>query len=429
MHSLIAMAFQWYLLVYRQRLPFIRAVYQIRNTESFVPSRPSVDFDMASDYRLPPVSPNQFSPRSSSSSFFGNPHQHHFPSSPAESDEPEVPHGAALEMQERYRLAVESPATWRTPYWSGETPLLPPDEIHRLEALDHARGYSHPEEPPSRPASIVSSAFAAGLQSRPPTFFDEPLYPPTTTSPPSPGHSRKPTPPFPLELAPLPLAHLSPTAELPSFLSRHRPSSFPANDDNNNAASQPPLAPLRRLSIPSSVPVGPHSEDGASVLCSSGSNGLASQSVGGKAAAAFSSGLQTGEVASLPATNGRTNSSGGISTLLGRGKFSNPPRPLPALPSPRLPLPSPLVLPSPVVPNSASTIHPPTYYSTSAASRRPSGETDRSFATTVESSVYANFPSTPTSARTASPTPFAVGRERVGAEGGAMGEGGTEELR
>ncbi|KAK4704359.1 translation initiation factor 3 subunit A, partial [Phenoliferia sp. Uapishka_3] len=63
-------------------------------------------------------------------------------------------------------------------------------EMHMPQAssFDILRGHqsmASPDEPPSPPASIVSTTFADGLQSRPPTFFDIPASQPTLSTNPS----------------------------------------------------------------------------------------------------------------------------------------------------------------------------------------------------------------------------------------------------
>ncbi|GAA6035156.1 hypothetical protein JCM8097_006393 [Rhodosporidiobolus ruineniae] len=385
--ALIAMVFQWYFYMYRQRRPFIRQVFQIKSTGS-PPAPFEPDPDFASDYRLPNLPPGLSDEMSVSGDHWANARD-------VDRDS----------MQERYRLAVVDTPT-PEPYIAdsrGVSPLLPVETLRKIEAIQrHPRDLSHLDDPPSRPASVVSSTLAAGLKSRPPTFFDEPLRSPTFPAPPP--LRRNPTPPFPSSTSPVDPPYTPATAE--------HPSTFVSHDVPVVVVAAPsPSTPTRRPSIPSSVPVGPLSEDGASVSPDS-SNRVSSNdlTVGGQAHAAFAQGFQTGEMASLPAT-ARTPSSGhDISTLLGGGRFSSPPAP------------------PPVVEHTVDLAPPPT------SAGRPSTETNRSFATTQDGDSTAEyseqgFPSTPTSARAMTPLETAGVQEWKWPEKHKESADETEELR
>ncbi|GAA5899989.1 hypothetical protein JCM6882_007019 [Rhodosporidiobolus microsporus] len=396
--AVISMVLQWLFWVVHHRQPFIRQVVQLKAIDPTTTTEGTLPPDFASDYRLPTLPPglsDEFSVRS-----------------PTPMGDDRASFSSQRDMQERYRLAVADPSP--EPFIGdsrGTSPLLPMETIRKIEAIRHPRDLSHPEEPPSRPASIVSSAFAAGLRSRPPTFFDEPLRTPPLAprSPPQ----RKPTPPFPAPppvetaLPPNPSAVLSsPTAS--TFVTQNIPIvAVPAV-----AVTRPPSSP-RRPSIPTSVPVGPDSEDGASVTPPTSANrqtkSSGSLTVGGKAAAAFAAGMEAGEAISLPAT-ARTPSSNEISTLLG-GKFDTP--------SPALPLAS----SPPAQISYFAPLSPPGAPSTTG---RPSTDgDDRSFATAESSTEYDAFPSTPTEVRALSPPASAV---QGGRKTGRGGEDETEEL-
>ncbi|BGP12855.1 hypothetical protein JCM10213_005228 [Rhodosporidiobolus nylandii] len=353
--AILAMIFQSHVYIHRQRQPFIRQVVRLKNVDSTSFATPDHDLapDFASDYRLPSLPAglsDEFSLRSPRSEQLG-----------------EADRDSTFRMQQRYATAVgESPEHW-TPKHRGTSPLLPVETLQKIEAIRHPRELSSPDDPPSRPASVLSSEFGNGLRSRPPTFFDEPL---------SSGRQmplRRATPPFPPDAFP-PATSTAPTS---SFVSHAVP-----------IVAVPPhaAAVTRRPSIPTSVPVGPNSEDGATVFppsrqrlttitgsSGSGSGGAVSEplTVGGQARAAFAEGLAEGELASLPAT-GRSPSSGDISTLLGRN-FRSPAGSVQPITPP---------LPPQSVPQDVG---------------RPSTETTRSFET-ADSSLQ-GFPTTPTEVR------------------------------
>ncbi|GAA6001656.1 hypothetical protein JCM10207_002251 [Rhodosporidiobolus poonsookiae] len=312
---LFGMAFQWWFWMQRRRHPFIRKVFQLKMVGSPVSPTPEQDFpDYASDYRLPTLPPGLSDNLSL-----------HCSHSDRDRD-----------MQERYQRQLGSPSPDPVNFDSrGASPLLPRDTLRKIEAIRHPRDLSSPDDPPSRPASVVSTEFAD-------------VVPVVAVPPPT---------------------HLRPS-------------------------------PPRRPSIPSSVPVGPDSEDGSTFLgggnrqTQTSSDGL---TVGGAATRAFSGGLATGELASLPATS-NPSSGNDISTLLG-GRMDTPPL--------------------------FSTPHPPALQPGGVAGGapipsegRPSTEDTRSFTT-------ADFPSTPTEVRALSPLEAQMGG-RYGARGVAED---SEELR
>ncbi|BGP44996.1 hypothetical protein JCM10450v2_000811 [Rhodotorula kratochvilovae] len=355
--AILAIAFQSWLYIYRWHEPFIRQVVHLnsRTPTRSLPSPPDESPDFASDYRLPHLPPG-----------LGD-HMSFVETGTT---------GSHDTMQERYRQAMGEPAPL-TPESRSKSPLLPSQTLAEISALQHARELSDPNEPPTRPASVVSSTFAAGLRSRPPTCFEEPLRP---------ARTRAATPPMPLVALP-PLSPGGATATT-SFVSQQVP--IFAVAPPTPAAGSLPSTP-RRPSIPTSVPVGPESDDGTV---------LRAVYPGGAAGEAFLAGLTTGGAASLPAT-ARTPSSGGgdVSTLLG-GKFDLTPPPLPRS--------------FPLSPSRESALDVPTDVTaplgSSSSVGRPSMDSEaETFETAGESAstgshagggAWHDFPATPTSART-----------------------------
>ena len=197
--------------------------------------------------------------------------------------------------QRRYREAFEIPTTPEPAHFDsrGTSPLLPQDTLRKIYAIQHTQGCSSPDDPPSRPNSIVSTAFALNLRSRPPTFFDD--------LPKNSAH----TPP--LDGIPLPL-----TTDLAdrSYFPRRLPSeSIDAAGTSQN----------RRPSIQPSLPVGPETDAGTPFERSTGSMEA------NRALDAFESGLLSGNTTSI-ALSRSTPTTEAFSTLLGPN-LDTPPLP------------------------------------------------------------------------------------------------------
>ncbi|GAA5849973.1 hypothetical protein JCM8547_000969 [Rhodosporidiobolus lusitaniae] len=390
--ALLAVVWQWWYFVYRQSLPFLRETYELKSAGSFATpyGQETSTPDFASDYRLPNLPPGLSEEMSIRSSSVGQVERN--------------------SMEERYQQAMGLSPTTPEPYFGdsrGTSPLLPVETLRKIERIQHThpRDLSSPDDPPSRPASILSSAYGQGLRSRPPTFFDEPLRIPAQPAPPVSLHQRKPTPPGLSNSTFPPHSPISPIdGDRTSWVTQD----VPVVAVRAPAASRPLTS--RRPSVPSSVPVGPDSEDGATVTGSGGAAGRSSSgglTAGGQAAAAFSSGLQSGEVASLPPTNTRTESGNDISTLLGGGKFSTPP-----------------VSSAPPSSSTRQSLPQDVTSASSMAPSRPSGETDRSFATAESALSSQHFPTTPTEVHMVSPLEGPGPQIRV-----VRDEDDTEELR
>ncbi|KAI5480070.1 hypothetical protein MNV49_002035 [Pseudohyphozyma bogoriensis] len=194
----------------------------------------------------------------------------------------------------------------------------------------HGQELSSPDTPPSRPSSIVSTSFADGLRSRPPTFFNEPLT--HDAAPPMPGTSQPTDVSFTVPILAVGGAALSPPPaavikEDEASLRGHRSNSSSSSSEASAAGSA-----VSRRSWRKPVPYLDPADDpsGPAIALSDGG---ATSSFGGRHAA-IERGLENGFLSGRDATiapSASTPSSGDISTILG-ANFGLPreePTPLP----------------------------------------------------------------------------------------------------
>ncbi|GAA5861483.1 hypothetical protein JCM1840_005385 [Sporobolomyces johnsonii] len=280
--AVVCALFQIWYFLHRRREPFIRRTYPLKGSSVTTPEHELPDF--ASDYRLPVLPPGL---------------SDHLDMSDVDDSE-----SAASRIQHRYQLAAHGTVSPEPVALDSRinSPLLPTDTLRKIEAIRHVHPHqqSSPDDPPSRPASAVSTEFADGLQSRPPTFFNE------LTGSTNGANTR-------------PFASIAfpPTDDVGT--SPYITHDLPIVGIGAAAAGRP--SPQRRRSIPTSVPVGPDSEDGSGSTPRAGPT--SSENAAHVVRLAFGSGLKSGGEASLAPT-GSSPSSGDISTLLGHHFHTNP---------------------------------------------------------------------------------------------------------
>lgn len=173
----------------------------------------------------------------------------------------------------------------------------------------HRQEMSSPDDPPTRPTSVVSTSFADGLRSRPPTFFDEPLTRAEAPAVPR-GNLDVPRSVTDVSLNPTDISFNIPIqavgqASPPRLI---EPDPYPRRDSSSSGDSKSESSRRSwRKPVPTLLPY----------PSSTSSEGLTARP--DVAAEGFSRGLETGRNASLPPSVNTPSSGGDISTLLGTG--------------------------------------------------------------------------------------------------------------
>ncbi|KAM0746516.1 hypothetical protein T439DRAFT_360208 [Meredithblackwellia eburnea MCA 4105] len=175
----------------------------------------------------------------------------------------------------------------------------------------HPQEMSSPDEPPSRPSSVVSTAFADGLRSRPPTFFNESLGPTVTKA-----------------IAPPPIPTVVTSPDVPVS-----PTDVSFNIPIQQIRASVPFVPPT-IAEPEPAATGITSPERRDSASSGGSGGSSkgSRKSWRKPVPQFdpelllNRGLQSGRDVSLPPTDRTPSSGNDISTILG-GNFGQQPLP------------------------------------------------------------------------------------------------------